>query len=189
MTEIHEGLPPGQIKTDKLPAIHTGPVPTVDLNAWQFRIFGLVEQEKCLTWGDLLQMPRYTVTTDVHCVTTWTHADNHWEGVAFHTVMMTVNILPEANFALIHAENGYTVGLDIDDLLREGVMLAYKHDGKPLTPEHGFPVRLVVPHRYFWKSAKWVTGVEFLAERKLGFWEQRGYHKDGDPWLEQRYSD
>lgn len=147
----------------------------------------MVDQEKSLTWDELIQLPRYDTTSDAHCVTTWTYADNHWEGVAFHTVMSIVDVLPEANFALVHAENGYSVSLNIDDLLREGVMLAFKHNGETLSPEHGFPVRLIVPHLYFWKSAKWVTGVEFLAEYKPGFWEQRGYHPHGDPWSQQRY--
>ncbi|EPZ42369.1 MULTISPECIES: sulfite oxidase-like oxidoreductase [Alicyclobacillus] len=182
-------LPPGQVETSKFPVIHSGPVPDIDLNTWDFRLFGLVSEELRLTWNDFMELPKYTSTSDAHCVTTWSHTNNEWEGVALHTIMSLITLAPEANYALVHAEGGYTTSLRVDDLLREGVMLAYKHNGEVLSRDHGFPVRLIVPHLYFWKSAKWVRGIELLAEPKLGFWEQRGYDLYGDPWLEQRYRD
>jgi len=181
-------LPPGQVETTKFPVVNSGTVPRVELTCWDFHMYGLVKEEKRFSWKDISELPKYSFTADAHCVTTWSRLDNQWEGVALHTLMSLVDILPEARFVLVHSENTYTVNLRLEDLMREGVMLAYKHDGEPLSPEHGFPARLIVPHLYFWKSAKWVRGVEFLSESKAGFWEQRGYHFDGDPQLEQRYS-
>ncbi|MCL6593283.1 MAG: sulfite oxidase-like oxidoreductase [Alicyclobacillus sp.] len=182
-------LPPGQILTDKWPVLHAGTVPHVDLQQWDFRIFGLVEEERRLTWQEFMALPKTTSTSDIHCVTQWSRFDNHWEGVAFRDVMALVRVKPQARYVLVHAEQGFTANLPLEDLLRDGVLFAYRHDGRDLTPEHGWPLRLVVPHLYFWKSAKWVRGIEFLQHDQPGFWEQYGYHLYADPWLEQRFRD
>lgn len=187
--EAPERLPAGQILTKKWPILHAGSVPRIDLAKWDFHISGLVEQEKILTWEQFQALPRYESTSDIHCVTTWSRYDNHWEGVSFRDVMNLAGVKPEAKYAYVHAEQGWTTNVPLEDLLQEGVLFALKHDGKDLTPDHGWPLRLVVPHLYFWKSAKWVRGIEFLAEDKPGFWEGYGYHLYADPWLEQRYRD
>lgn len=180
-------LPPGQYDTDKWPVLHYGEVPTPDLARWDFRIFGLVEEPVRFTYEELMRLPRVSVRSDIHCVTRWSRLDNLWEGVAVKEVLKHVRVLPEARYVMVHAENHYTTNLPLEDLLRDESILAFRHDGKDLTPEHGWPLRLVVPHLYFWKSAKWVRGMEFLAEDRPGFWEQYGYHMRGDPWKEERY--
>lgn len=182
-------VPPGQFLTDRFPVLHAGSVPKVDLANWTFSISGLVDEEKTLTYKEFMDLPQQQMTCDIHCVTTWSRLDNQWEGVPFKEVMNLVSVSSEANFVLIHAENGWTANLPLEDLLFDNIMFAHTHDGKPLTPEHGWPLRLVVPHLYFWKSAKWVRGIEFLAQDKPGFWEGYGYHLYADPWLEQRYRD
>jgi DMSO/TMAO reductase YedYZ molybdopterin-dependent catalytic subunit len=182
-------LPSGQFLTTKWPVVHAGSVPKIDLSKWTFRIFGEVEEEKVLSWDEFVQLPTCESTSDIHCVTAWSRYDNRWEGVAFRDVMNLVKVKPEARYVLVHAEEGWTTNVPLEDLLRDNVLFAYKHDGKDLSPEHGWPLRLVVPHLYFWKSAKWVRGIEFLKEDKPGFWEQYGYHLYADPWLEQRYRD
>ncbi|MCL6625122.1 sulfite oxidase-like oxidoreductase [Alicyclobacillus shizuokensis] len=182
-------LPPGQFLTEKWPVLHAGSVPTVDLQTWDFRIFGLVRAPKRLTWHEFRGLPVTTSTSDIHCVTQWSRYDNHWEGVSFRDVMDLVDVDAAAKYVLVHGEQGYTANLPLEDLLREGVLFAYRHDGRDLTPEHGWPLRLVVPHLYFWKSVKWVRGIEFLWEDVPGFWEQYGYHLYGDPWQEQRFRD
>lgn len=182
-------LPSGQILTKKWPVLHAGSVPHIDLEKWNFRISGLVDQEKILTWEEFQGLPRYEATSDIHCVTTWSRYDNRWEGVSFRDVMNLAGVRPEAKYVYVLAEQGWTTNIPLEDLLQEGVLFALKHDGEDLTPDHGWPLRLVVPHLYFWKSAKWVRGIEFLAEDKPGFWEGYGYHLYADPWLEQRYRD
>jgi DMSO/TMAO reductase YedYZ molybdopterin-dependent catalytic subunit len=182
-------LPPGQVLTEKWPVLHVGTVPMIDSKTWDFRIFGLVREERRLTWDEFTALPVYRSTSDIHCVTRWSRYDNHWEGVAFRDVMKLVEVDESARFVLVHAEQGYTVNLPLEDLLREGVLFAYRHNGRNLTPEHGWPLRLVVPHLYFWKSAKWVRAIEFLRDDVPGFWERYGYHMYGDPWQEQRFRD
>ncbi|MBX6353801.1 MAG: sulfite oxidase-like oxidoreductase [Thermoflavifilum sp.] len=182
-------LPPGQFLTEKWPVLHAGDVPRVDLTRWTFRIWGLVEEERVLTWDEFMALPQTVHTSDIHCVTRWSRYDNTWEGVTFRDVVKLARPLPEAKFVLVHAEQGFTTNLPLEDCLREGVLFAHSHDGRPLTPEHGWPLRLVVPHLYFWKSAKWVRGIELLAEDRPGFWEQYGYHLYADPWQEQRFRD
>ncbi|GIM47365.1 putative oxidoreductase YuiH [Collibacillus ludicampi] len=182
-------IPPGQFVTDRFPVLHAGTVPNIDLSRWNFRIFGLVEEEKTLTWDEFNALPQSRVVCDIHCVTTWSRLDNTWDGVLFKDVAKLVKIQPEAKFVLVHAEEGWTTNVPLEDLMRDNVIFAHSHDGKPLTKNHGWPLRLVVPHLYFWKSAKWVRGIEFLAEDKPGFWEERGYHLYADPWMEQRYRD
>jgi DMSO/TMAO reductase YedYZ molybdopterin-dependent catalytic subunit len=181
-------VPPGQTVTEKWPVLHYGSVPRVDLGRWRFRIFGLVEEPVELTYDQFMALPRTSITRDIHCVTTWSRYDNTFEGVPFREVLKLVKPKPEATHAMIHAEYGFTTNLPLVDLDRDDVLFANKHDGKELTPDHGWPLRLVVPHLYFWKSAKWVRGIELLAEDKPGFWETHGYHMRGDPWKEERYS-
>ena len=182
-------LPPGQVLTDKWPVLHYGSVPKLDLSAWSFRVFGLVEREKRWTWEEFLSLPRVEVRNDIHCVTRWSKFDNLWQGVAVKDVLREAGVRPEARYAIAHAEQGFTANLPLGELLKDDVLLALKHGGEDLTPEHGWPLRLVVPNRYFWKSAKWIRGLELSASDRPGFWEQNGYHNDADPWKEERFSD
>lgn len=182
-------IPPGQVLTKKWPVLHYGDVPQIDLQQWRFRIFGLVDQEVTLTYPEFMRLPRTKVTCDIHCVTRWSRLDNEFEGVLARDVLRLARLKPEARYAMIHAEGGFTTNLPLADLMRDDVLFAFRCNGEDLTPEHGWPLRLVVPHLYFWKSAKWVTGIELMAEDKPGFWEQQGYHMYGDPWKEQRYRD
>jgi DMSO/TMAO reductase YedYZ molybdopterin-dependent catalytic subunit len=180
-------VPPGQILTEKFPVLHHGEVPKIDVSKWTFRIWGLVEKERKLSYEEFLSLPRVTVLSDVHCVTGWSKLDNTWEGVSTQVVKGLVKILSEAKFVIVHCHSGFTTNLTLDDFFESDVLFAVKHSGEPLTPEHGFPLRLVVPRLYFWKSAKWVEGLEFTAKDRRGFWESRGYHNHGDPWKEERY--
>ncbi len=180
-------LPPGQIVTRKWPVLHYGTVPSVDLARWQFRLRGLVEHPLALTWDELLALPRRETACDMHCVTRWSRYDNVFEGVSVQALLAMAGVQRGARYALVHAEQGYTTNLPLADLDRAENLLALRHNGEPLTPEHGGPVRLLVPHLYLWKSAKWVTGIELLADDEPGFWEQNGYHMRGDPWEEERY--
>ena len=182
-------LPPGQVLTDKWPVLHYGSVPKVDLGSWSFRVFGLVERERRWTWEEFQSLPRVEVRNDIHCVTRWSKFDNLWQGVAVKEVLREAGVRPEARYAIAHAEQGFTANLPIAELLKDDVLLALRHGGEDLTPEHGWPLRLVVPGRYFWKSAKWIRGLELAAADRPGFWEQNGYHNDADPWKEQRFSD
>jgi DMSO/TMAO reductase YedYZ molybdopterin-dependent catalytic subunit len=181
-------VPPGQRLTEKFPVLHHGPVPEVDLNQWRFSLTGLVKREQVLNYQEFLALPQVKVFSDIHCVTTWSRLDNLWEGVSTAVLRNLVEIRPEARFVLVHAAGGFTTNLSLDDFWGADVLFALKHNGAPLTREHGAPVRLVVPRLYFWKSAKWVTGVEFRETEQLGFWESHGYHRRGDPWKEERYS-
>jgi DMSO/TMAO reductase YedYZ molybdopterin-dependent catalytic subunit len=182
-------LPPGQIRTEKWPVLHYGSVPQVDLSTWDLRVYGEVERPARWSYDEFLALPRVQVRSDIHCVTRWSRFDNLWQGVAFREVMRHVEVKPEARFAVIHAERGFTANLPLVELMQDDVLFAITHDGQELTPEHGWPVRLVVPRRYFWKSAKWVRGVELSADDRPGFWEQNGYHNQADPWREERFSD
>jgi len=180
-------LPPGQRLVEGFPILHHGVVPRINPEEWSLRIFGLVEEERALSFAEFLALPQAKMLSDVHCVTGWTRLDNLWEGVETSVLKSLVKLLPEAGFAIIYASRGFTTNLTLDDFFQEDALFAVKHDSRPLAPEHGFPVRLVVPRIYFWKSAKWVTGVEFTAEDRPGFWETHGYHNRGDPWKEERY--
>jgi DMSO/TMAO reductase YedYZ molybdopterin-dependent catalytic subunit len=182
-------LPPGQVLTEKWPVLHYGSVPKVDLGTWDFRVFGRVEREQRWTWEEFLALPRVQVRSDIHCVTRWSRYDNLWEGVAVKEVLREAGVKPDAAFVIEHAEQGYTTNLPLSELLRDDVLLALKHDGHDLAPEHGWPLRLVVPGRYFWKSAKWIRGLELAPADRPGFWETNGYHNQADPWKEERYSD
>ncbi|WP_261130470.1 sulfite oxidase-like oxidoreductase [Bacillus sp. Marseille-Q3570] len=187
--EKGERVPPNQIVTKKWPVLHYGDVPYYeDLNEWDLRLFGLVEEEVRLSYDDVMELPSAKLNNDIHCVTGWSKLDNQWEGISTKALMEKVNILPEANYVMIHAEEDWTTNLPLEDFLKETSLLAHTHDGKPLTPEHGFPLRAVIPHLYFWKSAKWIRGIEFIAENKPGFWERNGYHMQGRLWKEERFS-
>lgn len=164
-------------------------MPKIDASKWSFAISGLVEKERRLSYKDFMSLPKAKVLSDVHCVTRWSVLDNLWEGVSTSVILDLVKVLPEAKFVIVHGAGGFTTNLSISDFFEQDVLFATKHNDKPLAPEHGYPVRLVVPHLYFWKSAKWVVGVEFLAKDRPGFWETRGYHNRGDPWKEERYGD
>jgi DMSO/TMAO reductase YedYZ molybdopterin-dependent catalytic subunit len=182
-------LPPGQSATLKWPVLHYGSVPKFDPATWDLEIFGLVAEPVRLTWAEFSKLPRTSITSDFHCVTRWSRFDNHWEGVGFRDILALVRLLARAAYVLVNAEQGYTANVPLMDLDRDNVLFATHHDGQPLTPEHGFPLRLIVPHLYGWKSVKWVRGIEFLDKDQAGFWERNGYHMRGDPWKEQRFSE
>ncbi len=181
-------VPPGQVVTRKFPVLHYGSVPNYPaLESWDFRVWGLVENPVTLTWQQLMELPQTEITTDIHCVTRWSKLDTRWTGVSFREIAKLVRPTEDAKFVLAHAENNFTANIPLDVLMDEDVLLAHNFDGKPLEPEHGYPLRMLVPKRYFWKSAKWLRGLQFMAEDKPGFWEDAGYHMNGDPWKEERY--
>jgi DMSO/TMAO reductase YedYZ molybdopterin-dependent catalytic subunit len=184
---VADRLPPGQYLTEKWPVLHYGGVPKVDLNTWSLSLTGLVEQPRTLDYAAFKALPRKTLKSDVHCVTRWSLLDSTWEGVAVTEVMKLVTLKPEATHVMAHAEHGFTANMSLDDFLREENMLVDTRNGEPISAEHGWPLRLFVPHLYFWKSAKWLRGLEFMAGDRPGFWEQYGYHMRGDPWQEERY--
>jgi DMSO/TMAO reductase YedYZ molybdopterin-dependent catalytic subunit len=186
---VMERIPPGQYRTEKFPVLHYGSVPNTDLDAWNFKVFGQVDAPFTLTWEQLKTLPRTTVQTDIHCVTRWSKLDTTWEGVAIQEVLRLAQVRGTATHVLAHSEQGYTANMPLSVLDDEDVMLADTFDGQPLEKEHGWPLRLLVPKRYFWKSAKWIRGLEFLDHDQLGFWERYGYHNDADPWKEERYSE
>ncbi len=187
-TNRENRIPPGQHETKSWPVLHAGSVQKIDTSKWKFKIFGLVEEEKELNYSEFSSLPVSKVFSDIHCVTTWSKLNNIWEGVSSSTIKEMVNILPEAKYVMVHASGNFSTNLPIEDFLEPDVLFATTHNEIPLTKGHGGPVRLVVPKLYFWKSAKWVTGVEFIEEDKPGFWESNGYHMRGDPWKEERYS-
>ena len=166
-------LPPGQSLTLKWPVLHEGTVPRFDPQAWDFRITGLVERPLRLTWDEFSHLPMTAVTADMHCVTRWSRFDVRWEGVAFSEVMKLIALKPAAKYVMVLAEQGYTSNVPLADLLRPTTLFALKHNGEPLPAEHGYPVRLVVPHLYAWKSVKWVRGLEFMDHDAPGFWEAK----------------
>ncbi len=180
-------LPPGQSLTLKWPVLHVGKIPEFDPDTWRFTVTGLVERPCELTWAELQALPRVRVTADFHCVTTWSKFDNIWEGVAVRTLIELAKPMPEARFVIQHCEGGYTTNTPLEDLLRDDVLLADGHSPEPLTPVHGGPLRMIVPHLYAWKSSKWIRGLEFVDVDRPGFWEERGYHMYGDPKREQRF--
>lgn len=184
-----ERVPPGQYLTEKFPVLHYGSVPKVDLATWDFRAFGEVDNPLRLTWDEFKALPRKTLTTDIHCVTRWSKLDTHWEGVAIQTVLELAQVRPTATHVVGHAEQGYTANLPLSVLDDDDVILADTYDGAPLEPEHGWPLRLIVPKRYFWKGPKWIRGLEFLAHDQPGFWERYGYNNDADPWREERFAE
>lgn len=187
-TQRDNRIPPGQRLTDKWPILHYGSAPQIEPAQWTLTISGLVDQQLTITYQELLALPRTRVFSDIHCVTGWSRLDNLWEGVSTQSIRELVHLLPEARFVMVRSYGGFSTNLTVDDLFQPDVLLAIKHNNQPLSAGHGYPVRLVVPRLYFWKSAKWVTGLEFTAEDQPGFWESYGYHNHGDPWKEERYS-
>ena len=180
-------LPPGQRLTDGWPVLHYGSIPNVDLGAWELKIFGLVEQEVTLSWEQFNALPQQDSRSDIHCVTTWSKYDNDWAGVPFVDLQALVRVKPEAQHVIFHSYGGYTTNVPLAEVQGPENMLVHTHNGAPLTGEHGGPLRGLVPALYFWKSAKWVRGIEFVASDRPGFWEMYGYHMHGDPWTEERY--
>jgi DMSO/TMAO reductase YedYZ molybdopterin-dependent catalytic subunit len=182
-------LPPGQYLTDKWPVLHAGGVPRYDdaLTGWDFRVFGAVAKEISLTYDELKELPQTTVTTDIHCVTRWSRFDAEFTGVHWTELAKLVEPLPEARFVVAHAEQGFTSNVPLSAIEDENALVAWAADGEPLEPDHGWPLRLVVPTKYFWKSAKWLRGLELRTNDQPGFWERYGYHNDADFWKEERY--
>jgi DMSO/TMAO reductase YedYZ molybdopterin-dependent catalytic subunit len=184
---LRNRLPPHQRLVQRMPVLHYGPVPRVDLARWDLRLFGLVEAEVRWTYPQFRALPGREYVSDIHCVTGWSMLDTHWEGVPTAEVMRHVQLKPAARYVVVHAEHGWTTNMPLEVFLAEDSFFAWTYDGQPLSLDHGGPLRLVVPSRYFWKSAKWVRAVEFLDHDEPGFWEQAGYHNNGDPWEEERY--
>jgi DMSO/TMAO reductase YedYZ molybdopterin-dependent catalytic subunit len=180
-------LPPGQYLTEKWPVLHAGRVPKVDLATWDFRVWGEVENPIELTWENLKQLPSTEVTVDIHCVTRWSRFDTSFRGVHWRELAGLVQPKPCTRFVVAHAEQGFTSNLPIEALESGDALIAYEADGEPLTPDHGWPLRLMVPSRYFWKSAKWLRGIEVLDHDQPGFWERYGYNNNADFWNEERY--
>ena len=181
-------VPPNQKVTERFPVFTSGSTPRVDTKDWTFGVVGAVEEELSFTWDEFQALPQTTITTDIHCVTGWSKLDTTWEGVAFRDLMELIKPKAEGRFVMVHCHGGYTTNLPLDDLMEQNVLFAHHHNGEPLDVEHGAPCRLVVPHLYFWKSAKWVRGIQFVDQDNPGFWEQYGYHMRGDPWKEERHS-
>jgi DMSO/TMAO reductase YedYZ molybdopterin-dependent catalytic subunit len=180
-------LPPGQYLTEKWPVLHAGDVPHVDVATWTLTVSGEVEEQLTLSYDELRALPATEVTTDIHCVTRWSRFDAGFKGVHWRELAARCRPKETAHFAIAHAEQGYTENVPLAALDDEDALVCYEADGAPLTPEHGGPVRLLIPSRYFWKSAKWLTGIELSSTDKPGFWERYGYHNDADFWKEQRY--
>ena len=181
-------LPPGQHLTEKWPVLHAGGVPAADLATWTLRVFGAVEQELELSWDQFNELPRSRNVQDVHCVTRWSRFDTAFEGVHWRELAALARPRPGARFVVAWAEPDYSANMPLALLEDDLALLATHADGAPLTADHGYPLRLVVPHTYFWKSAKWVRGIELAAGDSPGFWERYGYHNDADPWREERYA-
>jgi DMSO/TMAO reductase YedYZ molybdopterin-dependent catalytic subunit len=178
-------LPPGQYLESGFPVLSAGPTPRIDTGTWTFSLRGRVDEPRTWSWEELMALGSEPVACDLHCVTQWTKLDTNWRGIPVDRVLDGVGT--DAAFAMVHAVGGYTTNLPLDDLRGGKAWLAHEFEGEPLDPEHGGPIRLLVPHLYLWKSAKWVSGFELLAEDERGFWEAGGYHDRGDPWREQRY--
>ncbi len=186
-------LPPGQSLTLKFPVLTYGPNPAYDLSTWTFRVWGEVEKEMTWTWDELMALPQKTITTDIHCVTRWSKFDTNWTGVDVLQLASAIGVKDSAKFVIAHCDGGYTTNVPIDDFLDDDVLLAHTYDDKKLYEwneglDHGAPLRTLVPKLYFWKSAKFVRGLEFSTQDKPGFWERGGYHNHGDPFKEERYA-
>jgi DMSO/TMAO reductase YedYZ molybdopterin-dependent catalytic subunit len=188
MNNNQSRLPAGQRLTEDWPILHYGGIPTISTDEWSFKIGGLVDNPIELNWNDFMNLPQLKVTSDIHYVTTWSKYNNEWEGVSMKLLIDMCKPKETAKHVMFHSYGGYTTNVPIEDLLFDDVLIAHSHNGSPLDPKHGAPARGVVPHLYFWKSAKWVNGMEFITEEEPGFWENYGYHIYGDPWKEQRYS-
>jgi len=181
-------IPPGQELTEKWPVLHYGDIPDFDRTTWDFSVSGEVAHAMRWSYEEFMALPRVKFTSDIHCVTGWSKFDNEWEGVSIFEIARRVTPLPKGQFVSVQADQGYTTNLPASELLQQGVLLAWRHNGEDIAPEHGWPLRLVVPKLYFWKSAKWLRGLEFRETDERGFWERYGYHNHGNPWKEERYS-
>ncbi len=180
-------VPPGQYVTPDFPVLSAGPTPHIRLEQWSFSLDGFGLPPVHWSWEEFLKLPAEKFKVDIHCVTKWTKLDTEWEGVSVDTLLTHFDLDPKANFATVFSYGDYTTNLPLSDLVHGQAFVAYKYGGQPLAAEHGGPARLVVPHLYFWKSAKWVHGIHFMEHDLAGFWESLGYHNRGDPWKEQRY--
>ncbi len=183
-----ERLPPGQHLVRDWPVLDLGRQPNISQDRWRLRVGGMVERPVTLDWAALMALPQTRMVSDIHCVTSWSRYDNDWSGVATGDLLDLVQPRDEAGFLMLHGHDGYTTNVPLADFAAPGAILAHGWQGKPLSREHGGPVRLVVPHLYFWKSAKWIVGIDFMGADKPGFWEVNGYHMRGDPWQQERYS-
>ncbi|MEL7039699.1 MAG: sulfite oxidase-like oxidoreductase [Cyanobacteria bacterium J06592_8] len=181
-------VPPGQYLAKGFPVLTYGETPEIPTELWKFKVWGLATA-KTFTWSDIMAMPQSEFTADFHCVTRWSKLDVKWRGVKVSDFMKQVEVHPEAVHIMEHCYGDYTTNIALDDFLREENFFAHTLFDEPLSAEHGGPLRLVVPHLYAWKSAKWINGLEFLSKEALGFWERNGYHKRGEPWAEERYAD
>jgi DMSO/TMAO reductase YedYZ molybdopterin-dependent catalytic subunit len=180
-------VPPGQYLTERFPVLTYGPNPRYDLQAWDLRIDGEVERPFALTWDELMALPQVTIETDIHCVTRWSKLDTTWVGVRVRDLLEQAGVKPTATHVMAHSDGGYTTNVALEVLMDDDVLIAHTYDGQPLEPDHGYPARLLVPKKYFWKSAKFVRQLQLMPENKQGFWELNGYHDDADPWTEQRH--
>jgi DMSO/TMAO reductase YedYZ molybdopterin-dependent catalytic subunit len=187
-TSDNPRVPPGQFVTERFPVLHYGPTPRyAGLEDWNLQVFGLVKTPKTFSWADLMALPTKTQTVDIHCVTRWSKLDTTWTGIPWREFIKQFEILPQATHVMAHCENNFTTNIALDVLDDDDTMLAFQYGGEPLEPDHGFPLRLLVPKKYFWKSAKWLRGLEFMVGDRPGFWERNGYHMQGDPWREERF--
>jgi DMSO/TMAO reductase YedYZ molybdopterin-dependent catalytic subunit len=182
-----ERIPPGQYLTSDFPVLSAGPTPHTPLEQWSFEIKGLVKQPVRWSWGEFQKLPTRSFTVDIHCVTKWSKLDTQWEGVSVDALLEAVDIDPKAQFMVAYCDGGYTTNMPLQDVTGGKAFVGFQYNGMPLRPEHGGPARLVVPHLYFWKSAKWVRGLNLIEKDEPGFWESLGYNNHGDPWKEERY--
>ena len=187
-SDVSARVPPGQHLTHDFPVLSAGPTPHTPLDRWSFRIDGLVKSPVSWSWPEFQKLPTETVTVDISCVTKWTKLDTKWRGVTVDTLLKGVEVDPAGQYVMAFSDGGYTTNVPLNELINGQGFVAYEFDDKPLPPEHGGPARLVVPHLYFWKSAKWIRGLRFMDRNDPGFWESLGYHIHGDPWKEERYS-
>jgi DMSO/TMAO reductase YedYZ molybdopterin-dependent catalytic subunit len=181
-------LPPGQYLTEKWPVLHAGSVPQTDLATWDFKVFGEVDNPVTLSWDELQALPSKEIELDIHCVTRWSRFDARFRGVHWSELAKLAGPKPSGRYVVAHAEQGFTANVPLRALEDENALIAYEADGEPLTPDHGWPLRLVIPSKYFWKSAKWLRGIELVGRDQPGFWERYGYHNDADYWKEERYA-
>jgi len=180
-------VPPGQYLTERFPVLTVGPNPAFDLSTWDFQLFGEVEDELQFSWEELMALPQTEVEVDIHCVTRWSKLDTAWRGVLLRDLLEKARVRPEGKYVMAYSDGGYTTNLPLEVVMDDDVLLAHTYDGKPLEEDHGAPLRLLVPKRYFWKSAKFLRKIEVMREDRMGFWELNGYHNDADPWKEQRH--
>ena len=180
-------VPPGQYLTERFPVLTVGPNPKYDLSTWDFSVFGEVENEVKLSWDELMALPQREAVLDIHCVTRWSKLDTHWTGVPVSAVLGLAGVRPSGVHVMAYSDGGYTTNMPLEALLDDGALLAHSYAGQPLEPDHGAPLRLIVPKRYFWKSAKFLRKLELMSEDRMGFWELNGYHNDADPWREERH--